>query len=407
MSQLLEDRAAALATAHEVLGAAKTSARPLTKEESDQVEGLFGKIESIDDLLRLEKKAAKAAAKLDELGAAPTVGGDETPARAKSLGEHFVKELGTDGAHRLAASQNAAFAASEFKAATDPQVTAGFDALLTDVDTNVVRDYVEEPVVADLLGTGKIGGSILKYFREGPIEGAFTTVAEAGQKPQLHVGGYTEVTTSLAKIAGWFDISDEMVSDLPYVASEINQRGVEELARTEEAQILNGTGAGSDLTGILATSGIQAETSPNTLLGHTDSIFKAITKCKIGSGLQADGLLINPVDYERIRLSRDANGQLYGGGPFFGPNGGSPAAQPALWGLRTIPTTAVAAGTALVGNFRRAATLYRKGGVTVEATNSDGTKFTKNLRTIRIEERLALAVRRPAGFVKVTLTALA
>lgn len=406
MSNLLDDRAAALAEAHQVLGSAKDAVRPLTTEETEQVEKLFGKIENIDDLLRLERKAQKAAARLDELGAAPAVGGDDAPAQAKSLGEHFVKSLGEEGAHRLATTKTAGFAAPEFKAATDPHVTTGMDAWLTDVDTNIVRNYVEEPIVADLLGTGRMGGSILKYFREGPLEGGFTTVAEGGQKPQLHIGAMTEVTTSLKKIAGWFDISDEMVEDLPYFASEINNRGIEELARSEEAQIVSGNGVGSNLTGLLATSGIQAETSPNTMVGHTDSFFKAITKCKAGSGLSADGVLINPVDYERIRLSRDSQGHYYGGGPFFGPSGGSPALQPALWGLRTIPTVAVPAGTALVGAFRRAATLYRKGGVTVEATNSDGTKFTKNLRTIRIEERLALAVRKPAGFVKVTLTAI-
>jgi hypothetical protein len=46
-----------------------------------------------------------------------------------------------------------------------------------------------------------------------------------------------------------------------------------------------------------------------------------------------------------------------------------------------------------------------KGGVRVEATNTDADDFQKNRMTIRAEERLALAVRRPAGFVKIVKAA--
>jgi hypothetical protein len=46
-----------------------------------------------------------------------------------------------------------------------------------------------------------------------------------------------------------------------------------------------------------------------------------------------------------------------------------------------------------------------KGGVSVEATNTDQDDFIKNRMTIRCEERLALAVRRPAGFVKIVKAA--
>jgi HK97 family phage major capsid protein len=56
-----------------------------------------------------------------------------------------------------------------------------------------------------------------------------------------------------------------------------------------------------------------------------------------------------------------------------------------------------------VGAFKQAATVYRKGGVRVESTNSHASDFTSNLVTVRAEERVALAVRRPFGFVKVTL----
>jgi len=262
-------------------------------------------------------------------------------------------------------------------------------------------------MVADLLGSGSISGNAISYFVEGALEGAFTTVAEAGAKPQLHVVDPTVVTDSLKKIAGFVKFTDEMTEDLDFYVSEINGRLLYELAKFEEAQLLDGLGTGSTVLGILRRSGIQAVgLVGDAKAGNPDSVFKAMTAVSTGSGLDADGIVVNPVDYQAFRLSRDANGQYYGGGFFAGEYGtGTMTAQPPLWGLRTVVTPAIAAGTVLVGAFSQAATVYRKGGVRVESTNSHASDFTSNLVTVRAEERIALAVRYPAAFYKLTLGA--
>ena len=97
-----------------------------------------------------------------------------------------------------------------------------------------------------------------------------------------------------------------------------------------------------------------------------------------------------------------------GGGPFVGPYGSGAAetgpyfgAGP-LWGVPVVVTTSIGAGTALVGSFRTASVVYRRGGVTVEASNSHEDYFQKDLVAMRAEERVALAVFRPAAFAKVT-----
>jgi HK97 family phage major capsid protein len=77
--------------------------------------------------------------------------------------------------------------------------------------------------------------------------------------------------------------------------------------------------------------------------------------------------------------------------------------NPPVWGLRTVVTPSVAQGTAIVGAFNQSATVYRKGGIRVESTNTHSDDFTNNKVTTRAEERIALAVRRPAGIVKLTL----
>jgi HK97 family phage major capsid protein len=220
----------------------------------------------------------------------------------------------------------------------------------------------------------------------------------------MHNVDPTPTTDALKKIAGWWDTSDEMVEDLPFMVSEINNRGLYRLSMVEENQLVSGAGTGSTIKGLLLRTGIQTETQAIAPDSAQDALFRAITKVQTATGLPADGIIINPTDYQKLRLSKDANGQYFGGGFFTGQYGvGGVVSQPPLWGLTTVVTAAVAAGTAVVGAFKQSATVYRKGGIRVESTNSDLGKFTSNIVTTRIEERVALALRIPLGIVKVTL----
>jgi len=226
-------------------------------------------------------------------------------------------------------------------------------------------------------------------------------VPEGGHKPQLHYL-YSTVTENLTKIAGFIKLSDEMLDDLAFLVSEINTRLMYDLAVFEEQQLLNGDGTAPNLRGLLNRSGIQTEAVADATDGF-NALFRSMTKVSTATGLAPDGLVINPADYQTLRLAVDGNGQYLGGGPFTGQYGNNGFSnQPPVWGLRTVVTAAIAQGTALVGAYRQAATVYRRGGVTVSSTNSNVDDFEHNLVTIRAEERLALAVRVPAAFVKVT-----
>jgi HK97 family phage major capsid protein len=71
-----------------------------------------------------------------------------------------------------------------------------------------------------------------------------------------------------------------------------------------------------------------------------------------------------------------------------------------LWGKPVYVTGALGAGTVIVGNSQ-AAQVWKRGGLSVEATNSHGSNFVLNLTAIRAERRLGLAVYRSNGFVEV------
>ncbi|NWL34436.1 phage major capsid protein [Paenarthrobacter nitroguajacolicus] len=400
---LKAQRETAAKAARAIAEGAKAAERDLTADEVTKINGLVEEVKGLDIQI---KAAEDASALLDTIGTGPEV--KQTPAQttaAKSLGEHAVKGFGEQLAKVKGSSERFSFGTSEYKAATDSHARADGGALHAQIDETVVQGFRERPTVASWLGSGTLTAASITYYVEALKEGAFSAVAEGGLKPQLHYT-YDQVNDALTKIAGRVKINDEMAEDLPFLVSEINGRLLYDLVMFEEAQLLNGNGTAPQLRGLLNRSGVQVEASA-AAADNADAVFRGITKVQTATGLTVDGMVINPLDYQKFRLSKDANGQYFGGGIFTGQygNGGIPQ-QPGLWGQNTIVTSAIAAGTVLVGAGKQAATVYRKGGVRVEATNSNEDDFNYNRISIRAEERIALAVRKPSAFVKVTLSNL-
>jgi HK97 family phage major capsid protein len=129
---------------------------------------------------------------------------------------------------------------------------------------------------------------------------------------------------------------------------------------------------------------------------NADAILAQIAAIQAGTNLQPDGVVMHPSNWKAIQLTKGTNGQYYGAGPFESPQ------RPTLWGVRVALTSAITANTALVGCFRTAAQIFRKGGLRVEASNSHASFFVENKIAIRAEERLALAVYRASAFGIVT-----
>jgi HK97 family phage major capsid protein len=83
---------------------------------------------------------------------------------------------------------------------------------------------------------------------------------------------------------------------------------------------------------------------------------------------------------------------------------GGPAqmAQPTLWGKPVVLTTALTAGTGLVGGFQRGARLWLNSGVDVYVSDSHKDWFQRNVLALLAEIRAAFGVLRPDAFATVT-----
>ena len=152
------------------------------------------------------------------------------------------------------------------------------------------------------------------------------------------------------------------------------------------------------LVGALAsTSGVQV--SGTTV--DFDSILTAKQEIITDTGYVPDAMLINPSDWATLLQTKDQNRQYLLGGPGFGSYGnGAYFENPKVWGMNVVQSAAVTEGAPIVGAFKTGAAVVTQAGngQRVEISNSDQDDFIKNIVTIRIEERLVLAVRVPAAF---------
>ena len=336
--------------------------------------------------IQAEKKAAEEAETLIKSMATSEVKPAELKAeekRAGSIGEFVASEFKKADINVKEKFNKTV----EYKSAAVMDIPSAVSGATTQYEKEVIEGYRRELLIADLFSTEQISGNAVTFYPESStVEGGPDVVAEGAKKPMMSFGDPAGKTVSLSKIASYMKETEELVEDTPWLATAINGRGMyEHQLKVEDFLVAQ----------LMGTSGVQTGTG----LG-ADDIFKAATAVKNQTKLPADAVVINPADYQTLRLAKDQNGQYYGGGYFYGQYGTDGIIeQPPIWGLRTVVSPAVSAGKAIVGAFRLGAEVLKKGGVTVDIANQNEDDFIKNLICILIEERIALAVRRPDAFV--------
>jgi HK97 family phage major capsid protein len=262
--------------------------------------------------------------------------------------------------------------------------------------------------IADLLAQGSTTSSSVSYVVEAAFQDLTGAVLEKGAIPQLDLT-LTRRQDNVGKIANIAKPTVEMFRDAEQFQAYLQNRMIFGLQRKEEDALLNGSGTAPNIGGILGRAGLAPAIV--TAVGLTavkimEGIFNQITALRSVSFVEPDAIVINPLDWQTIRLGKDTQGQYYAGGPFTGAYGNAgPSNVSNLWGVKTVVTTAVAQGTVLVGGFQECGQIFRRQGITLDMTNSNNNDFETDLITLKAEERLALAVYRPAGFGRVTLTA--
>ena len=205
-------------------------------------------------------------------------------------------------------------------------------------------------------------------------------------------------------IAHVLTVSRQAMDDLDQFRAFVDQRMVVGLRQVEEVQLLSGNGVSPNLQGMIGVSTAYDTARNQAGDKRVDVIHHAIAQLA-DAGLAATGIVINLADHSRMVEQKDSSGRYIADAWGLGPFGR--ADFPALWGVPTVGTPAMAAGTFLVGDFQTAVTLYDRLRPEVLVSSEHLDYFQKNLLLVRAEERIALAIRQPTAMVTGSFGAIA
>ena len=367
-------------------------------------------VADIDEIQEKVDAAAKKAAILAHLGSNdPTEPADDT-AKGGTVGQKAaaaIKSAGWARTERRTINVDGSKADGDSQTPTTPTTTtptfnstpSGYIPATQEIRPDVLEGARRPMTVAALFGQETTERQAVTYYVEGAVDGEPETVAEGGKYPLITFGDPTSKTDPVKKIGCVYKDTDELLDDADRLAQQIDSRAMYLMDMTEEDQLLNGDGTGNNIVGLLKRSGLQTATAT---MGA--KLIEAIKTAKTGirkntPGFSADGVLINDEDWDTLTNTKDGQGNYMIGNPFLVDGEG---VKP--WGVTVVPTPAIAKGTVVVGAFKMGASVIRNGSRGVEVTNSNDKDFENGLVAFRPSERLALAVRYPAAFVKITVT---
>lgn len=283
--------------------------------------------------------------------------------------------------------------------------TADFPSQPTRVPGIMQPTRDERLTILDLIDRQSIDTNTVEWVQETTAPAGAAPVAEGGTKPESTIA-FELKSDSTRTIAHWVNFGRQVLADESQIQGYVEGRLTYGLLKKINEQVLAGDGVAPNLRGIVNTSGIGTYTAP-AAEDPLISVRKARTVAEL-SEYYPDAVVMNPVEWERIELSTDLNGQFR----VVGANvaGG---ATPRIWGLNvvlSVKLTASIVGTGgkfLVGAFREGATLWERNGVETYLTDSHASNFTANLITLLVEIRAVLSVWRPKAFVYGTFAPLA
>lgn len=364
----------------------------------------FGKMteetkEKVDKALSAQGEVLARVQAVEQLAAKIEANGAGGDVQHETVGQQFVNN-----------EQVKAFLAraktERVRGRVGMEIRALITSLTTDADGSA-GDLIGQPTrvpgvfeipqrrltVRDLISPGRMDGDMIEYVKETGFTNNAGMVAEGARKPESTIK-FDKMTTTPKVIAHFMKASRQILSDAPQLASVVDQRLRYGLALKEEDQLLNGDGTGENLLGIIPQA--SAYVAPAALpAGVTTTAIDTIRLAMLQAELAefpSTGTVMHPIDWTLIELLKDDLGRYIIGNP-------QGSAQPMLWNRPVVTTKSISEDKFLTGAFRPSAQVFDRWLARVEVATENEDDFVKNLVTILGEERIALAVYRPEGFI--------
>lgn len=246
-------------------------------------------------------------------------------------------------------------------------IAGGIVAPKTSVDVMAPRTLTP---LLDAMSTIQVSTNAIEYVAWAVKTGAAAKVAEKAAKPAIEYGP-TVTSTTLDNIAGYTQLTRQLIEDYSAVRSYIDGDLQWQIVRKEEAEAAAVLAA--------ATASIPDATATGNMLSAIRSAIGTVQ----GNGYAPNAVLMNPADWAALDIV------------VMGTTTNGPVSRQSFWGLTPIASTTQAAGTAVVGDFRTGMAHYTRSAVALYITDSHADTFLSNVFTLLAERRSKTVLVRP------------
>ncbi len=251
--------------------------------------------------------------------------------------------------------------------------------------------------VRDLVSVGTTDTDMVEYVEEtvrteGAAETPYGSLAPAADYE------YTRREVNVKRIPHYVKATKANLADAGQLRTLLDNRLMYGVGKRLDTQMVNGSGTGDNLTGILNALNLQEVNTAG--LSVPDAFHRGMTAVRLTLEDEPDAFLVHPTTYQNFVLSKGTDGHYLN---LQGPQLTAPAN---IWGKSAVVSTVIPSTSALVGNWAMGATLWVRSGIQVAATDSDDIDFRKGIITILAEMRAAFAVTQVKAFAEITGVAL-
>lgn len=360
----------------------------LKKVETDMAEHKKVQEGTKDAVATLTKQGTELHGRLHDLEQKITKAAEQ-PSRILSLGERFVADPKLKEYCPIARSAGRSNYRWNVKTITSIEGSAG-SGIFSDRLPGAIEEPLRPLSIRALLDSGTTESNLIEWVRELVYTSNADVVSEGALKPQSDIT-YERVDVPVRTIAHWIRASKQVLADFKQLQTLINGRLRWGLKIKEEDELLFGDGTGEHLLGLIPQA-----TPYNTGLNrpgdtYIDTIRHAILQVRLAF-YPASGVVMSPTDWHHLELTKDNENRYLIASP-------TARTPPMIWGQPVVESDGMSLGDFLVGAFRMAATVFDREEAGILLSTEDQDNFVRNLVTILVEERLALAVTRPAAFV--------
>ena len=234
----------------------------------------------------------------------------------------------------------------------------------------------------DIVSGGAISSNLVEWVYQANQEGTAGQTVEGAVKNQIDFDLIVG-SQKVEKTTAFITVTDEMIDDVPFMQTAIQNELTKELLKAVEAQVYGGSGVSPQMNGIktVATAfagGTFAGIVDNA--NEVDVLTVAMDQIMLANQDAPNYIFMNPSDVTALKMVKVSSTDKR-----YVERLAMVAGDLSLDGTPIIPTTLVTAGEYLIGDFTKSFVLNKQAIAIEIGYNADN--FVKNYKTIRAEWR--------------------